>query len=218
MTNTEPEPVEEGEPPEPSDEAGSFSAYDLQYAYGPFEVVTDLETLEQRMAAFEFVAKEGISPAAYNTLVGIDGTLVSAFEAGVLQPGQFSAFFEWLFSAQGVTTVTAAMVAGGVLLGLLDKYTNELGQGNANLEAALNPYQFTDPTFVGAPPVATVAPPPLSDNQGNTDIFPGAGPQGAGAGVARHARRPHRQKSPLNHHTRSHHRPGRTSCGRSGHF
>src|SRR5271154_314276 len=118
MSNTEPEPVDESEPPEPSDEVGSFSAFDLQYAYGPFETVTDLQTLEQRMAAFEFVAQKGISEVSYDTLVGIDANLVDSFEAGILEPSQFSAFFAWLFKAQGIGTITAAMVGGGMLVAL----------------------------------------------------------------------------------------------------
>ena len=176
MSTTEPSQDQDGGLYDWEEDDGALSIFDLNDHYGQFAGATSPAELAQHLADWDTIEKPFMSEASYATVTSIDTALMQAYEAGALEPSQWSAFFRWLWTGQGIATVTGAMATGGVLLGLVDSWATAQGNDIPALEAALNPYQFTAPTFVAPPPDIVTPPPTLSDNQGNTNIFPGPAP------------------------------------------
>ena len=138
---------------------GFLSTFDVADELANFTTATSPEDLQVHLADRLAIEKPFMSAADYATWDAIDDAFFEAYSSGYLNPPQYPAFFNWLYYNQGISTIGLVGITSGALIGLIYAYAASHGNNTLGLEAALNPGQFTYPSFVPPPP-AIAAPDP----------------------------------------------------------
>ena len=155
---------------------GFLSTFDVADFFGELTSATSPEELQSVLDEHLAIEKPFMSAADYATWDALDDAFFEAYSSGYLNPPDFPKFFSWLFYNQGITTIGLVAITSGALIGLIYAYAASHGNNTLGLEAAINPGQFTFPTFMPPPPAIAAPSPPLSDNQGNRSPFAPAAP------------------------------------------
>ena len=155
MSDTQPDQGEGGMPFTSVTGAGDFVAFDLADQFAPLLSVSDDYDLGAYFTHWLEALAPSLSQTELDTLGAITDTIGSVTSHGLLYPSQLYGFFRWIWATQGVSTVSAAMVASGQLLIMLITYADSLGQivsGVSTVPALPTP---APPTLASAPPAAS---------------------------------------------------------------
>jgi hypothetical protein len=156
VSNPEPEPTPPGLVSLAGDEFGSLYALDLAGEFAPLDTAPATFDLGGFLRHWQADIAPSLSSETLATVTAINTDLMDAYSAGYLPVDGVGGFFRWLFTEQGVTTITAAMVAGGALAGLIWQYAGEKGYLNPLVPLPLGVPVPTGPYLAPAPPAATV--------------------------------------------------------------